>query len=102
MPAQPKSAQSGEMLRGRAARARLLAILATATPDDWPRYDAQLGLLGASLLGQGRYADAEPAVVAGYEGMKAREPRIRASFRSRLCQAAERVVRLYEEWNKPG
>ena len=35
----------------------LQAILATATPDDWPRYDA-LGLLGASLLGQGRYADA--------------------------------------------
>jgi hypothetical protein len=33
--------------------------------------------------------------------MKARESRIGVQERSRLREAAERVVRLYEEWNKP-
>jgi hypothetical protein len=55
-----------------------------------------------SLLGQGRQAEAEPLVIAGYEGMKARESRIAVPDRSRLREAAERIVRLYEEWNKPG
>ena len=77
-----------------------LAIRAKATPDDWQRYDA-MSLLGESLLGQGRYAEAEPVVVAGYEGMKAREARIPVPKRSRLLEAAERVVHLYEAWNKP-
>ena len=52
-----------------------VAIREKATPDDWRRYDA-MSLLGGALLGQGRYAEAEPLIVAGYEGMKAREPRI--------------------------
>jgi eukaryotic-like serine/threonine-protein kinase len=33
--------------------------------------------------------------------MKARESRIPAPDRARLREAAERVVRLYEGWNKP-
>jgi serine/threonine protein kinase len=77
-----------------------LAIRAKATPDDWSRYDA-MSLLGGALLGQGRYAEAEPLLVQGYEGMKAREARITVPERSRLREAAERVVRLYEEWSKP-
>ena len=60
-----------------------------------------MSLLGGSLLGQGRYAEAEPLVVAGYEGMKAREPRIAVPERFRLREAAERVVRLYEDWGRP-
>ena len=60
-----------------------------------------MSLLGGALLGQGRYAEAEPLVVAGYEGMKAREARIAVPERSRLREAAERVVRLYEAWGKP-
>ena len=34
--------------------------------------------LGEALSGQGRYAEAEPLVVGGYEGMKAREAKIPA------------------------
>ena len=37
----------------------------------------------------------------GYEGMKAREPRIPAPSRFLLREGAERVVRLYEAWGKP-
>jgi hypothetical protein len=76
-----------------------LAIRARAAPDDWPRFDA-MSLLGDSLLGQGRLAEAEPLVVAGYEGIKAREPRIAVPDRFRLREAAERVIRLYEAWGK--
>jgi eukaryotic-like serine/threonine-protein kinase len=78
-----------------------LAILQKAAADDWSRYDA-MSLLGGALLGQGRLAEAEPLVVPGYEGMKAREARIAAPSRFSVRAAAERVVRLYEAWNKPG
>ncbi len=42
---------------------------------------------------QGRHAEAEPLVVSGYEGMKQRESRVTAPDRSRLSEAAVRVVR---------
>jgi tetratricopeptide (TPR) repeat protein/tRNA A-37 threonylcarbamoyl transferase component Bud32 len=77
-----------------------LAICEMATPDDWSRYDA-MSLLGGALRGQGQYAEAEPLVVEGYQGMKARAARIPVPERSRLREAAERIVPLYEEWNKP-
>ena len=45
-----------------------------------------MSLLGGALLGQGRYAEAEPLVVAGYEGMKAREARITVPDQSRSAR----------------
>jgi eukaryotic-like serine/threonine-protein kinase len=77
-----------------------LAIYEKATPDDWRRYEA-MSLLGGAFWGLGRYARAEPLVVAGYQAMKAREPRIAVPEQFRLREAAVRVVRLYEEWNQP-
>jgi serine/threonine protein kinase/tetratricopeptide (TPR) repeat protein len=73
---------------------------AKANSDDWSRFHA-MSLLGGALLGQGNHAEAEPLVVPGYEGMKAREAKIRAQDKPRLAEAAERVVRLYEAWGKP-
>jgi eukaryotic-like serine/threonine-protein kinase len=60
-----------------------------------------MSLLGATLLSQGRYAEAEPLVVTGYEGIKAREAKIPALSKPALARAAERVVGLYEAWGKP-
>jgi hypothetical protein len=60
-----------------------------------------MSLLGGSLLGHGRHAEAEPLIVPGYEGMKAREIRIIVPRRPRLGEAAERVIRLYEGCNRP-
>src|SRR5262249_53337007 len=77
-----------------------LSIRGKAAPDDWSRYDA-MSLLGGGLLGQGRDAGAEPLVVPGYEGMKAREAGMPVPARLRLREAAERVIRLYEDWGKP-
>lgn len=77
-----------------------LAIREKSAPDDWRRYEA-MSLLGGALLGQGRHAAAEMLIVSGYEGMKGREPRITVPDRSRLREAAERVVRLYEGSGQP-
>ena len=77
-----------------------LAIREKAIPDDWTRYNA-MSLLGGALLGQGRYAEAEPLIVPGYEGMKARAAKIPAPAKPPCPEAAERVVRLYEAWGRP-
>ena len=47
-----------------------LAILEKQRPDDWFTFDTR-SLLGGGLLGQQKYADAEPLLLQGYEGMKA-------------------------------
>jgi tetratricopeptide (TPR) repeat protein len=67
----------------------------------WRTFYAK-SLLGDSLLGQKKYAEAGPLLVAGYEGMKRREERIPLPIRkSRLIEAIERLVQLYEAWGKP-
>jgi eukaryotic-like serine/threonine-protein kinase len=73
---------------------------ATTWHDNWRRYHSA-SLLGGALMGQGRYAEAEPLIVEGYDGLKARESRVPMPERSRLREAAERIIRLYEAWNKP-
>jgi hypothetical protein len=56
--------------------------------------------LGGSLLGQAKFAEAEPLILAGYEGLKAREAKIPARARPRLPEAATRIVKLYDAWGK--
>ena len=41
-------------------------------PDNWTTFDTK-SMLAAALLGQKKYADAEPLLLAGYAGMKHRE-----------------------------
>jgi tetratricopeptide (TPR) repeat protein len=57
-------------------------------------------LLGGALLGQRKYADAEPLLVAGYNGMKDGEMLIPVPDRPKLTEARDRVVQLYEAWGK--
>lgn len=77
-----------------------LAIREKATPDDWARFNA-MSLLGAAVMGKGRYSEAEPLIVGGYEGLKAREAKIPPQRIFHLTDAEELVVRLYEAWGKP-
>ena len=50
---------------------------------------------GEHLVGQERYADAEPLLLKGYEGMKQRNEKSPASRASRaLAEAAKRLVEL--------
>jgi tetratricopeptide (TPR) repeat protein len=64
----------------------------------WDAFDRQ-SMLGASLLGQGKYAEAEPLLISGYEGLKKLSPAI--SVDTNLPEAGQRLVRLYSDWGKP-
>jgi eukaryotic-like serine/threonine-protein kinase len=68
--------------------------------DDWTRFYT-MSQLGAALAGQKKYREAEPLLVQGYEGLKARAMKIPAKAKPRLSEAAERVVHLYEAWDEP-
>ena len=57
-------------------------------------------MLGGTLLGQKKYADAEPLLLAGYEGMKQREKTIPPQGRFRIPEAIERLAQLYEATGK--
>jgi tetratricopeptide (TPR) repeat protein/tRNA A-37 threonylcarbamoyl transferase component Bud32 len=69
------------------------------SPDTWNRYYFQT-LLGASLSGQKRFAEAEPLLVSGRQGMLQREASIPADRLSHVVQAGQRIVELYENWGK--
>jgi hypothetical protein len=58
-------------------------------------------MLGGSLLRQKKYAEAEPLILSGYEGMKAREARIPPRSKDYLTQAEKRVEELYDAWGRP-
>jgi len=64
----------------------------------WDAFDRQ-SMLGASLLGQGKYAEAEPLMISGYEGLQKLSPAI--SVEANLPEAGQRLVQLYTVWGKP-
>jgi eukaryotic-like serine/threonine-protein kinase len=68
-------------------------------PDDWSRFRAE-SLLGASLAGRKKYAEAEPLLLEGYQGMLARKNRIDAPDRYHLQLAHQWLVQLYKDWGK--
>ena len=76
-----------------------LAIRAKTQPDDWSTCNTK-SMLGGALLGQKKYADAEPLLLAGYEGLKKQEAKIPPQGLVRLTEAIERLVQLYEVTGK--
>ena len=68
--------------------------------NDWKTFHTT-SMLGGSLLGQMKFADAEPLLLAGYDGMNQRETKIPAPDRHRLTDALGRLVQLYDAWGKP-
>jgi serine/threonine protein kinase len=73
-----------------------LTLREKAQPDGWTTFNTR-SMLGEALLGQQKYAEAEPLLLAGYRGMKEREATIPQPVRKdRLAEALERLVRLYE------
>jgi eukaryotic-like serine/threonine-protein kinase len=77
-----------------------LKICAASQPDHWTTFSFR-SALGDCLLGQKKFALAEPLIVDGYEGTKAREAQIPPRDKPRLTEAADRLVKLYEAWGKP-
>ncbi|MGC1295948.1 MAG: serine/threonine-protein kinase [Alloacidobacterium sp.] len=72
----------------------------TKQPDNWLRFWAE-SLLGASLAGEKKYAEAEPLLLEGYRGMLARKDLMSAPDRCHMDSAHAWIIRLYEAWGKP-
>ena len=76
-----------------------LTVREKQMPDSWLTFNTQ-SQLGAALLGQKKYTEAEPLLVKGYEGMKAREKTIPASGSARIPEALDRLIELYAALDK--
>jgi hypothetical protein len=57
-------------------------------------------MLGGALLGRKKYAESEPPLLAGYEGMKQREAKILPVDADRLTEAESRLAELFEATRK--
>jgi serine/threonine protein kinase len=77
-----------------------LAIRENIQAEVWSTFNTR-SMLGGALLGQKKYSEAEPLLLAGYEGMKQRENTIPPQGKVRLPQAVERLIDLYTSTNKP-
>jgi hypothetical protein len=77
-----------------------VAFFEKQRPED-PRRFYWVSVLGDVLCGQQKYAEAEPLLLQGYQGIKQREAIIHAGERRRLSEAGERVVRFYEVTGQP-
>jgi hypothetical protein len=72
-----------------------LTIREKKIADDWRTFNTRT-LLGASLLGQKKYTEAELLLLSGYEGMRQREGKILTDRKLRLNEATKSLVQLYE------
>jgi len=77
-----------------------LAIHEQFLPEDWTTFYVK-SLLGEALLGQQKFAEAEPLLLDGYTGVKSRESNVPATNKDLLVSAAQRLVALYTAWGKP-
>jgi hypothetical protein len=79
-----------------------VAMREKQSPDSWLTFNAQ-SLLGGALLGQKKYAEAEPLLLKGFEGMKTREKTIpkQGGPELRIAEALDRLIDLYTALNKP-
>ncbi len=77
-----------------------LAIREKTQPDVWSTFNTK-SLLGGALLGQKKFADAQPLLLAGYEGMKQREKTMPEQGKIRLPEAVDRLIELSTATNKP-
>jgi tetratricopeptide (TPR) repeat protein len=79
-----------------------LAIRTKVIPNDW-LYFHTLSLLGAALVGQEKYEQAEPLLLRAFEGLQDRIVLIQPPIRrvTRIRETKDRLVHLYQAWGKP-
>jgi eukaryotic-like serine/threonine-protein kinase len=76
-----------------------LAFREISIPNDWTTFNTR-SLLGAALLGQKKYADAEPLLRAGYEGVKSRAETLSPANKHNLRDALDRLIELAQATGK--
>ena len=67
--------------------------------EPWLFFRAQ-SMLGESLTGQKKFPEAEPLLLEGYKGLSENAKSIPAEEPPHLTMAAQRLVHLYEAWDK--
>jgi eukaryotic-like serine/threonine-protein kinase len=91
--------QAGDFAGAEPILRETLAIREKTQPDAWSTFNTK-STLGGALLGQKKYAEAEPLLLQGFEGMKQRETTIPPLAKIRLTEALERLVQVYEAQGK--
>jgi hypothetical protein len=76
-----------------------LASRETNCPKAWYTHYTR-AMLGATLVGKRRFDDAEPLLMSGYEGMRARESSIRERNKV-LAETLQNIVQLFEATSRP-
>jgi tetratricopeptide (TPR) repeat protein len=89
------SEQEGDFTNAERLFRESLTIRQRKYADHWATFATQ-SQLGGCLFGQTKYAEAEPLLVQGYEGLKQREARIPGGAKKSLTDALERLVWLYD------
>jgi hypothetical protein len=69
-------------------------------PTGWRTFHAR-SLLGVALLDQKKFADAEPLLLDGYEGLKAHHAAIPSAQSEVVSAALDRLILLYERSDNP-
>jgi hypothetical protein len=87
--------RAGEFAKAEPLLRDCLKVREAKHPTAWEKFHTR-SLLGESLLGQKRYADAEPLLLSGYQGMKERERITSPEDKLHVREALVRLVRLYE------
>jgi tetratricopeptide (TPR) repeat protein len=91
--------KQGKWAAAESAARESFRIREKSEPELWSTFNSR-SLVGGALLGQKRFGDAEPFLVSGYEGMKAREATIPRLSKIHLKSALERLIQLYSDWDK--
>jgi tetratricopeptide (TPR) repeat protein len=69
-------------------------------PVPWQRYEMQ-SMLGASLVAQARFEEAEPLLLSAYQALTLHQHEIPWASRSTAEQTNHRIIKLYQSWGKP-
>ena len=91
--------QAGAFAEAESLLRECLAIGEKTQAEEWTTFTIK-SMLGAALLGQKKYAEAEPLLLAGYEGMKQREAKIPPAGKLRITEALERLAEVDEALEK--
>jgi serine/threonine protein kinase/Flp pilus assembly protein TadD len=77
-----------------------LSSYRNTAPNTWNRFRCE-SLLGMSLIGQKKYAEAEQWLLGGYTGMMGLRSTIPAYDQADIPRTAQWVIELYTNWGKP-
>ena len=78
-----------------------LEVIVKSRPDDYFTLDTK-AMLGATLLGQRKYADAEPLLLKAYEGMKQKNGEIPHRYMTWLAELFEATCKKHDSQQLQG